>query len=356
MKTKTDKFEHPGGLYKLKQLTSAREKIRLREQPYLSAYESLAKEADKCLLKPAQAVEDFNVPGYYIEPEGHIRMMGLLSTDSWTAYSCAIAYQMTDGDRRSIYAEKAISTISAWAETNRKTSNHDGDLAMADSGIGLVLAAELMTDCKDWSDDKRRSFRSWLESVYLVSCVKIAPKQNNWGDWGIFGCLASHYYLDDVKALKEDVSRIAGRIDEAISSDGSMPHETGRGNNGIWYTYFALAPLTAACQIAYNSTGANLFSYKGRSGAGIEEALDYLLKYCREPRSWPHYSGNDLTLPNPAKWPGNLFEAMSVIYGRRDYEDWIRNSRPIIYSGHHYAWTVPTLLRVDHVPDAGRSH
>ncbi len=118
-----------------------------------------------------------------------------------------------------------------------------------------------------------------------------------------------------------------------------------RGRNGIWYTYFALAPLTAACQVAANARGVDLFHYKGADGAGIEEALDYLLRYSREPGEWPHCKGEDLALPGKRQWPGNLYEAMSGVYGKREYEAWIANARPIMVRGHHYAWAVPSLLR-----------
>jgi hypothetical protein len=124
-----------------------------------------------------------------------------------------------------------------------------------------------------------------------------------------------------------------------------MPAETRRDKNGIWYTYFAIAPLTAACQIAYNARAVDLFHYKGKEGAGIEQALDYLLQYSREPEKWPHYRGEGINLPQPGRWPGNLFEAMSGIYGKEEYEAWVEDARPIMVHGHHYAWAIPTLLR-----------
>jgi len=303
------------------------------------------KEATGNLDRPSEAMEDFSVPGYYKDAEGHRIMMGRLGRDAWTAYSCAIAYQVTSGAARNKFADKAVRTLSSWSSINRKTSNHDGDLAMADAGSGLLFAAELLSDYGGWTDGQRMEFRSWLENVYLESCSKISVRPNNWGDWGNLGCIASHYFLDDAGGIDADIERIRNRIGEAIAPDGSMPHETCRGNNGIWYTYFALAPLTSASQIALNSRGVDLFHYKCEAGYGIEHALDYLLKYSREPGTWPHYIGKDLNIPRPGKWPGNLFEAMSGIYGRKDYEDWIIEARPIMYFGHHYTWSTPTLLR-----------
>ena len=216
---------------------------------------------------------------------------------------------------------------------------------MADAGVGLVLAAELMTDYDGWEKGQRAQFTEWLRNVYLKSCERIVGKSNNWGDWGVLGCIASHYFLDDALGLDADIERIRKTINHAIEADGHMPAETRRDKNGIWYTYFAIAPLTAACQIAYNARAVDLFHYKGKEGAGIEQALDYLLQYSREPQKWPHYRGEDLYLPKPGRWPGNLFEAMSGIYGKLEYEAWVEDARPIMVHGHHYAWAIPTLLR-----------
>jgi hypothetical protein len=271
--------------------------------------------------------------------------MGRLSKDAWAAYSCAIAYQLTSGKERIDYANKTIQILNAWATINKTTSNVDGNLAMADSGVGLVLAAELLTDYDGWEKEQRVQFAEWLRNVHLKSCSRIAGHENNWGDWGVLGCIAAHYFLDDIKGIDADIECIRMHIDQAIEADGRMPQETKRGKNGMWYTYFALAPLTAACQIAYNARGVDLFNYKGKDGAGIEQALDYLYQYSLEPQKWPHFTGKGLALPEPGKWPGNLFEAMSGIYGKKEYEVWVENARPLIVSSHHYAWSVPTLLR-----------
>ncbi len=340
-----EKFKHPGGMHSHIQIVTSRNKIAQSQEPWIAAYEALIEQADEGLEMYPDAVEDFNVPGFYIDAKGHREMMGKLSKDAWIAYSCAAAYQLTVENKRFEYAKKAVQILSSWAEINKKTSNHDGDLAMADSGVGLVLAAELMTDYDGWSQKQRLQFENWLCNVYLHSCEAIVNKENNWGDWGIMGCIASHYFLNDEDALDDDIALIRKKIANAVAFNGSMPNEIKREKNGMWYTYFALAPLTAACQIAWNARKVDLFHYKTKDGTGIERALDYLLKYCYEPETWPYYKGTDLNLPKTKTWPGNLFEAMAGIYEKKEYESWIKKSRPIMYHGHHYAWAIPTLLQ-----------
>jgi len=338
-------FTHPGGLHSVSQIARTRAQIEAKEPLRCAAYAALLKQAALGLNRKPEAVADYNVPGYYKDARGHSEAMGRLSRDAWTAYACAVVYQLAIEKEPHPYANKAIEILNAWAVINKQTSNADGDLAMADAGIGLIFAAELMSSYDNWGSAERDLFRGWVKAVYLQSCTKITARANNWGDWGILGCIASHYFLDDEAALDKDIEHIRTRIDREIEADGSMPHEIKRGKNGIWYTYFSLAPLTAACQIAWEARQVNLFHYKGRDGAGIEEALDYLLPYCHNPQSWPHYREKDLSQPQPGNWPGNLYEAMANIYGRPDYADWVHKGRPVMVYGHHYAWALPTLLQ-----------
>ena len=340
-------FEHPGGLYSKSRIEGVREKIAAQQQPWYAAYNALLAEADKNLDRPPHASKIFDVPGYYDDADGHRTALKRLSGDAWAAYSCAMAYQLTPGKERTRYARKAVKMLTAWAKKNKQTDNYDGDLAMADAGAGMVFAAELMTDYRGWTKRRRRTFAAWLTSVYLNSCTRIIEQPNNWGDWGVMGSIASHFFLDDSAGVSSDIHYLQIKIDAEIDADGSMPLETARGNNGIWYTYFALAPLTAACQIAFNAVGSDIFSFKGQDSAGIEQALDYLLRYCREPETWPHYTDHDLALPKPNSWPGNLFEAMYGVYGKEEYTDWIAEARPLMSFGHHYAWVFPTLFYVD---------
>jgi hypothetical protein len=44
-------------------------------------------------------------------------------------------------------------------------------------------------------------------------------------------------------------------------------------------------------------------------------------------------------------WPNDLFEAMADEYGDAKYEAFAAQRRPIMNTGHHYAWTFPTLMK-----------
>jgi hypothetical protein len=101
--------------------------------------------------------------------------------------------------------------------------------------------------------------------------------------------------------------------------------------------------MTAAVWLVYNLTGENLFVLEENS-TSIKKALDYLAYYNQHPAEWSWNSN-----PNTGKndvWPENLLEAMAGIYKDKNYEEYVGNSRPVIYYKHHFAWVFPTLMPV----------
>jgi len=342
------RFQHPGGLHTRSEFDAARKAIAAGDKAITEAYGHLMRHVRKNLKRTPAPVVRFSPPGYYSNPKLNRKMHKSLTLDTWAAYSCAVAYRLSANKERSQYADKAVEMLDAWATENRGTGTGEGNLLMSYTGSAFVFAAEAITDYDGWKKPQRERFRAWVRTHYRPICRRIAGGGNNWGDWGTLGSITANYYLDDARGVSADIASLKKKIDRAIAADGRMPAETGRGNNGIWYTYFALAPLTAACRVAQNAKGVNLFRYKGRDGAGIEKALDYLLRYCNRPRTWPHYRGKDLNVPRqkPGCWPGNLFEAMYDIYGKKEYAAWAAPARPIIVRGHHYAWSLPSLLRM----------
>jgi hypothetical protein len=181
--------------------------------------------------------------------------------------------------------------------------------------------------------------------VYLPQAVNaIKDRKNNWGQWGSFGAVTAYDYLGDAAGVSDETTRLERHIDSAIAPDGSMPEELKRQSGGIWYTYFALAPLTAALNVVRNSGGPNLFDPSTPRGARVQKALNYLFNALQDPSAWPY--GANPKVPGPREtWGYDLFEAMSAEYGNSQWEAYAATRRPIMNPGHHYAWTFPTLMR-----------
>lgn len=336
-----------GGMHPAWQLRFVRDRVKQGVEPYASAYRQLTDSADRALRDSCHAVADFAVPGYYVDAAAHKRNSLSLQTDAFRAYACALAYAL---GRERRYADHAVRLLDGWASVNRRYSEPDGPLVMCYSGTALVMAAELLRDYRGWSPQARERFGGWIREVYRKACRQIRGNGNNWGDWGRFGSALCAAYLDDGDELAETVRLIRSDLFRKIAPDGHMPAETARGANGIWYTYFSLSPLTAACWVVYTQTGENLFTLE-RDGCSLKNALDYLLYHNERPDEWTWF-------PNPVQgrpggslsgggcWPANLIEAMGGLYGDRAFTAYAASYRPLCYGVHHFSWVFPTLMPV----------
>ena len=331
-------YEHPGGMHAAKQIAFVKKQIKAKSQPTFDAYRQLITKADTAGMHEHHALEDFKVPGYYIDAATHRKNSSGLQSNSFDAYACALAYQLS-GDEK--YADRALGFLMVWANINQKYSDYDGSLVMAYSGTGMIMAAELMLNYKKWNSADQEKFFNWVRNVYLKSCTEIRTRKNNWADWGRFGSVLCAQLLDNEVEMIENIKLVKSDLFHKIAEDGHMPEETRREKNGIWYTYFSLAPITATMYAIYNSTGENLFELK-EGERSVRKALDYLFYYNQHPDQWKWYK--DPNQGSPTSWPGNLLEAMSEIYGESQYANYVEKSRPLCYSKHHFAWSFPTLM------------
>lgn len=337
---------HPSGMHSLQQIAFVKGELKKGTERYVKAYEQLIRKADAALDSTTHELADFAVPGYYDLPVVHRRNSLALQVDAFNAYACALAYALGGGEK---YARKAVDILNAWGKTNKGYSQHDGTLVMSYSGNAMVIAAGLLDGYKGWKAADRALFTGWVKNVYRKACNEIRYRYNNWADWGRFGSLLCANYLNDDAEVAENVRLIKSDLFDKIADDGSMPEETRRGNNGIWYTYFSLSPITAACWVVYQRTGENLF-FLEQDGKTIKKAMDYMLYYNQHPDEWPWFKNPNQGKPaNPSTgyfWPANLIEAMGGLYADADYIRYVEPHRPICYSAHHYSWVFPTLMPV----------
>lgn len=331
-------FAQKGYMHPDSQIDFVIHQVKQNAEPYGSAYRQLMDSVNKAMDVPDHALVDFSVPGYYIKPEEHKKNSLSIQTDAFNAYSCALAYRLGAGEK---YGKRACQLLNAWAETNKEYSEFDGALVMAYSGTGLLIAAQLMSESELWTANKQAVFADWVRNVYRKACNEIRTRKNNWADWGRFGSLLCAGYLNDKDEFKENTRLIKSDLFHKIAPDGSMPEETRREGNGIWYTYFSLAPITAACWLVHNDSGENLFLLE-ENKISIKTALDYLFYYNQHPEEWKWFK-NPATGPTD-RWPGNLLEAMAGIYDDMEYKKFVAPNRPLIYPVHHFAWSFPTLM------------
>jgi len=329
-------------MHPITQINFVKSQISKKSEPVYTAYKQLILLADSLLLTDHHAVEDFSVPGFYSDKEGQRAMAKKLHADAFAAYCTALAYTL-NGEQK--YASKALYFINSWATINKKYSDFDGPVVLSYAGAGLMIAAELLKNDPLWTKKDRDHFKAWTMNVYQKATHFLRERPNNIADWARFANLLSANFLDDQKELSFTIALIKADIFEKIAADGHLIEEVKRGEKGLWYTYFSLAPLTASMWCIYNATGENLF-VATKDGKSIKRAIDYLYYYNQHPTTWPWFKNPDVDIPDrkAGVWPSNLFEAMKDIYRTPEFDSYLSIYRPMIYKKNHFAWTFPTLM------------
>lgn len=330
------------GMHPQQQIDFVKKQLKAKKEPYLSAYKALLVKADSALLVTQHAVADFSIPGFYVDKETHRRTSRALQVDGFSAYSCALAYQLSGKTK---YADKAIYFLNAWASVNKKYSQLDGSLVMSYSGTALLISADLLKDYKKWKSKDVTQFKWWTKNVFRAAANSIRYRNNNSGDWSRLASVLADTYLEDREDMEQNIALIKKDLFDKIAPDGHLVEEVKRQGKGIWYTYFSLAPLTASSWIIYNQTGENLFN-ASQDGASFKKALDYLFYYNQHPEEWKFFKNPDTGSVHTATgfWPANLLEAMNGIYPSPQFDEYLAPYRPIMYPTHDYAWTFPTLM------------
>ncbi|WP_162551280.1 alginate lyase family protein [Paenibacillus tepidiphilus] len=314
----------------------------------ITALDRLLEEADESLSAGAHAVWVWEIPGFYQDTAGHTAAKRLMEVDVKTAYTTALAYRLTG---TSAYADTARAVLMDWAAVNREIAGADGPLVSAYLGVGLIRAAEWIKGYPGWSMAEQRVFTDWLTVVCLPLWDGI-PLRNNWWNWSLYAQLALFRFMEEPERFAGEVTAFKEQLEASLSIEGFIPEETQRGRHSLWYHYFALAPATAAAKLILDATGEDLFRWVTPGGKSLQTALELFF----------HYGGGHLQDwpfdPEPifpaslsgGTWPLDLFEAMSKIYGKADYERFVAPHRPVTgginqNTGfyHSYAWVYPEL-------------
>lgn len=267
------------------------------------------------------AVVNYDVPNSETDPGGFWAAVAPLTNDAGLCYLEALY-----GFVMQLPADQAASLaiINNWSSVNKYVTGYDGPLSMAELGVAFTLADAI-------NPVKSPTLSGWLRSVYLPTVDSIKTRPNNWACWGAFGAIAARYHLG--QPLAGDVANLEHIIATQIAPDGSLPAEKARGASGLWYTYFALAPMCAAAHIVRNAGLVDLFP------GNVELALNALLEWTLNP-------GPGIVAPTASDpWPADLFAAMARegLPNSAAYATYGETKRPIVYVSHHIAWPTPEL-------------
>lgn len=313
-----------------------------------TANERLLTEANESLLFDNHAVSSWEIPGFYMDTEGHRAAKLLMEKDAKTAYTTALAYKLTG---TAAYANKSKDILMDWAQVNKQITGPDGPLVSAYLGVGLILAADWIKGFEGWSNHERNTFTEWLTQVCLPEWDHI-PLRNNWWSWSLYAQLALYRFMDDHISFAKEVTALKEHLDHSLSIEGFIPEEASRGKHSMWYHYFALAPVTAGAKLVLDTTGEDLFHWKSPGGKSLQHAIEQFFHFANgHMKEWPY--DEDPIYPeqlSAGTWPLDLYEAMAVVYQNPDFERFVAPYRPIkgnvnLNNGlyHSYAWVYPEL-------------
>lgn len=269
------------------------EKLRaLKAKKNTPSFTQLHADAERSLTRVPSVPKTWYVPGYYRDPEGHIKAKDGLAGDANAAYGLALAWQVT-GDNR--YAAASVALIDAWASGVESMSRKDDSmLSFSYHFPALILAASLLRSYRPWPAARQAAFHEFVRTKALD--MNTMDRKNNWGNWGLVLVMASAAYLEDATLFATGVARWKEFIETQIAEDGHLPEEVGRNNgvgeHGIWYTHFCLMPQTIAAEIA-RVNGIDLYEYRSPSGRTLRSAYERAVPWACDPATFPYYKGAD---------------------------------------------------------------
>jgi len=248
--------------------------------------------------------ELYITPAYY-NPEKCSRDKAQLQMDAWACWDLYAAG----------HHSAALDRLLAWTDC-QKLVNHEAKLVMTFKG-------QLFLDVYQRVGVHMPIFEEWVAHVYRPGAYEFYRENNNLGAWGLLGCSLADSILN--QPMLPHVHRFYTYIVDATDKDARMKYEIKRTNSGIWYSYFALAPLLRAAQVLDTE---HWMLYR---------PLDWLWQYMKDPDSWPyrpkkgiagfiqnmmHPHAKELERPRPNDWGGNLYWEAGSIFGRFDWRTW----------------------------------
>jgi len=340
-------WSSPGVLLTQKRITTLKQRVADKVEPTYAAFQHLQETADAQLNRQPKVPQEWYVPGYYNDAQGHRDAKQGLADDANSAYALALMFRITDDEK---YAVAATRIIDAWAMGVRvMRTEDDSRLSFSYHFPALIFAADLVKDGDDWPEEKQQAFRDFVRTKALS--LNTMAHSNNWGNWGLVLVLATAAYLQDRVLFEEGVARWKEFIESQIADDGHLPHEVGRnkgvGDYGLWYSHFSLMPQTIAAEIA-RVNGVDLYDYVAPSGRSLRNAFQHLAPWARKPDTFPYYQGDADKLPFRPDYI-SYWEILNARWPNTDATAMLKITRPLTaeHSAPHLTFTHGGLLNDD---------
>lgn len=227
----------------------------------------------------------------------------------------SLAYYFTDNPQ---YAQKASELLRVWFlndETRMNPNLNYSEIIRGKPEInpaGIIAgeyipqifdAISIIKNSLSWNKADEEGMQNWFNRYldWLLSSEsgKIASmKINNHGTYYYLQVSSIALFLDKQDIVKEAVQSMIQEsamssfrntphlLSSKITPDGKQPFELSR-TKSLDYSMFNLLGLFNMAEIGEH-VGIDMWNYKTVQGAGLRNALDYLIPYALEDKVWPY--------------------------------------------------------------------
>ncbi len=214
-------FKHPGLLVSRSQIDFIKDKIKLGEEPWKTAFANLKSSKYSSLTyayKPFTNVEcgSYNNPN--VGCNNHVE-------DGSAVYCYSLLFIFTNEEK---YAIKAVEIINAWSAVYEKNTNSNANLVVSWATPWFVNGAELLKSYyPGWKKEDETQFIKMLDK-FLPYILNEFSAGNNWIQSAIEAHFAIAVFKDDKILFDKAVERWKTRVKTYIyqTTDGPKPINT----------------------------------------------------------------------------------------------------------------------------------
>jgi len=237
-----------------------------------------------------------------VNPDRTLYDQPRLDTLEETVTDLALAYYFTHDER---YAENAAHRLRVWYFDPETRMNPNLNYAQFKPGhpgfnhYGVIESGRMrwFPDCAamlqgspHWTDTDDSALRQWFTQYldWLVNSktgVEEQASENNHGTWINVQIVLYAIYTGQNDLAVQFLKAIPARIDSQIEPDGSQPMELER-TKGIDYCDFNIRAHLILARLGEH-VGVDLWSYQSADGRSVRKALDYMIPYYVDPKTFP---------------------------------------------------------------------
>ncbi len=335
-------FSHPMTVLNQTELRTVRQHIQNDIEPQSSTFDLMLSAAKPFLTFEPDAPVTMDIMGGY-EPNSNLgEMRDWLWRNSHAAYTCALAYALTDESK---YAEKAREVIMDWVNTCTTFTGGDRGLQLGSWFTPLLVAADLIWDYSGFTLTDKQQLRDWVSIKWLDQgdvLDVMRRKDNNWKDAALKGVFTAAVILEDKELLQEAIVQLMSffysRTDAYVDIPGPgwkitkddrgvyLPREVVRndGRSGITYTAYALTTMVQNLEMA-RYAGFDFWHKETEQGATIKEVIEQYFRWNSLRERFPWNPGAKRTVKRL-----NSYELANTHYQVDEkMKTWIENLRPL---------------------------